>query len=156
MHRSFFFIAALGLMHCTHPQETPDVKVSAPLSGEGKPGAPVEVRAELTPTHARLTAVFEAAAEGVSVVVSGLDGLNVTQAPVAEPRAFKQQEQLQLDVDYEGEGTLVVSVNGTFNGGKKSRVMTFSVGEVKRTSGGTKVAPTNAPPMKALPATTTP
>ena len=136
---------------CTHPQETPDVKVSAPLSGEGKPSAPVDVTAELTPTHARLSVRFESGADVATISVSGIDGLAVTSAPGSE-RSYKAAELAQVDVDYTGaSGTLVVNVTGTFNGARQSRVMTFAVGEVKPTSTGTRVTPDNGAPFKALP-----
>lgn len=143
---------------CTHPQETPDQRVdqkiqkSAPLSGEGKPTAPVEIAAEVTPAHARLSLRFEADAEETTVTFNGLDGLTVTGAPEAAPRKYARGEALQLDVDYTGaSGTLVVNVSGTFNGAKKSRVVTFSVGTVPPVESGTKVTPTNGPGFKALP-----
>ncbi|MDP1821601.1 MAG: hypothetical protein Q8L48_00075 [Archangium sp.] len=149
MHRFFIALSTAALVSCTHQA---DVKVSAPLSGEGKPAAPAEVTAELTPTHARLTVRFEADAEQASVAFSALDGLTLTLVPEASPRAYKQGEATQLDVDYTGaSGTLVVNVAGTFNGAKKNRVVTFAVGEVKPVSGGTKVTPDNGPGFKALP-----
>jgi len=125
---------------------------SMPLSGEGKPAAPVELTSEVTPTHARLNVRFEAAAEQATITVSALDGLTLTLAPEAAPRAYKQGDVAQLDVDYRGEaGTLVVNGSGTFNGAPKSRVMTFAVGEVKKVEGGTKVQPDNGPGFKAVP-----
>lgn len=152
MHRFFIALSTLLLVACTHPQETPDVKVSAPLSGEGKPTAPVEISAEVTPTHARLNVRFEADAIKTSVTISGIDGLTVTLAPEATPRSYKQAEVAQLDVDYTGEsGTLVVNITGTFNGAQKSRVVTFNVGEVKLINGGTKVQPDKGQGFKALP-----
>lgn len=152
MNRFLIVLSTLVVAACTHPQETPDVKVSAPLSGEGKPSAPVDVTAELTPTHARLTVRFEAGADQTTLTVRGLDGLTVTQAPPSSERSYKAADLAQLDVDYTGaSGTLVVNVTGTFNGARKSRVMTFAVGEVKPTSTGTKVTPDNGAPFKALP-----
>ena len=136
------------LLGCTHPQE---VK-STPLSGEGKPAAPVELNAEVTPTHARLNVRFEAAADQATITVSAIDGLTLTLAPEASPHPYKQGEVAQLDVDYLGDsGTLVVNVSGTFNGAPQSRVMTFAVGEVKKIEGGTKVKPDNGPGFKATP-----
>lgn len=152
MHRFFVALSALALLACTHPRETPDVKVSAPLSGEGKPTAPVEIASETTPTHAQLTVRFEASAEQATLTVSGLDGLTVTSATPGSERGYKQGERAVLDVDYTGDsGTLVVSVSGTFNGARKSRVVTFAVGEVKPVTGGTRVSPDNGAPFKALP-----
>lgn len=152
MHRIFIALSTLALVACTHPQETPDVKLSAPLSGEGKPGAPVEVKAELTSTHARLTVRFEGAAEQATLTVSGLDGLTVTSSAPGAERSYKQAELAQLDVDYTGaSGTLVVNVSGTFNGARQSRVVTFAVGEVKPVQSGTKVSPDNGTPFKAMP-----
>lgn len=148
--RSFLLALSTVLLACTHPQT--DVKVSAPLSGEGKPGAPVEVTAELTPTHARLAVRFEAAAEQVTMTVSGLDGLTVTTSLPGSERGYKMGELAQLDVDYTGaSGTLVVNVSGTFNGARQSRVMTFARGEVKPEQSGTKVTPDSGPAFKALP-----
>jgi hypothetical protein len=154
MLRLIITLTAISLLACTHPQETPDTKVSkaVALSGEGKPTAPVEISAEVTPTHARLSLRFEANTEQATVTVSGLDGLTITQAPEAAPRKYGQGEVSQVDVDYTGEsGTLVINVSGTFNGANKSRVVTFAVGEVKPASSGTKVTPTNGPGIKALP-----
>jgi hypothetical protein len=150
MHRFLIALSTVALVSCTHPQA--EVKVSAPLSGEGKPAAPAEITAELTPTHARLTVRFEADAEQTRVTIGALDGLSLTLVPEASPRAYKQGAVAQLDVDYTGaSGTLVVNVSGTFNGAQKTRVVTFAVGDVKPTSGGTKVTPDNGPGFKALP-----
>lgn len=152
MHRFFFALSTVALVACTHPQETPDKQVSAPLSGEGKPTAPVEIASETTPTHARLTVRFEAGAEHATMTVSGLDGLTVTSSLPGSERPYKQGESVVLDVDYAGgSGTLVVNVSGTFNGAAKSRVVTFAVGEVKPVSTGTRVTPDNGAPFKALP-----
>lgn len=151
MLRLFVLLSFIG---CTHPQETPDQKVekSVPLSGEGKPTAPVEIAAEVAPAHARLSLKFEADAEATTVTFSGLDGLTITSAPEAAPRKYARGEALQLDVDYTGaSGTLVVNVSGSFNGAKKSRVVTFAVGQVSPQEGGTKVTPTNGPGFKSLP-----
>ena len=148
MNRFFLTLSTLALLGCTHPQE---VK-STPLSGEGKPTAPVEVAAEVTPEHARLNVRFEAAADQATITVSALDGLTLTLAPEASPRPYKQGDVAQLDVDYRGaSGTLVVNVSGTFHGAQQSRVMTFAVGEVKPVESGTKVQPDNGPGFKALP-----
>jgi hypothetical protein len=152
MHRFLFALSTVALVACTHPQETPDPKVSVPLSGEGKPTAPVEIASETTPTHARLTVRFEAGAEQATLTVSGLDGLTVTSSLPGRERPYKQGERVVLDVDYTGaSGTLVVNVSGTFNGAPKSRVVTFAVGEVKPVQAGTKVTPDNGPGFKALP-----
>ncbi|MDP2274632.1 MAG: hypothetical protein Q8N23_05935 [Archangium sp.] len=147
MQRSIIVVSVLAFGACTHPQ----VSESAPLSGPGKPAAPVEISAEVTPTHARLALRFESDGEA-TVTVSGIDGLTVTLAPEAAPRKFARGESAQLDVDYTGEsGTLVVNVSGSFGGATKSRVVTFAVGDVKPVSGGTKVTPDNGPAFKALP-----
>ena len=152
MHRFFIALSTVVLVACTHPQPTPEVKTSAPLSGEGKPTAPVEIVAELTATHARLSLRFEADGERATVTVSGLDGLTVINAPEAVPRKYAQGELTQLDVDYSGNsGTLVINVSGTFNGANKSRVVTFAIGDVRPASTGTTVTPTNGPGFKALP-----
>ena len=149
------FFVVLAFVGCTHPQaqETPDQKVekSVPLSGEGKPTAPVEIAAEVAPAHARLSLKFEADAEATTVTFNGIDGLTVTNAPEAAPRKYARGEALQLDVDYGGVGTLVVNVSGSFGGAKKSRVVTFAVGQVPPTESGTKVQPTNGPGFKSLP-----
>ncbi len=151
MHRFFIALSTLTLVACTHPQPTPEVKNSAPLSGEGKPTAPVEISAELSPTHARLAVRFEAAAQQVTVAVSGLDGLEVEERPGSEAN-YKASEVAMIDVDYKGpSGTLVINISGTFNGARKSRVVTFAVGEVKPISSGTHVTPDNGAPFKTLP-----
>ena len=128
------------------------VSSAVPLSGEGKPTAPVEISSETTPTHARLTVRFEAGAEQATLTVNGLDGLTVTASPPGSERGYKQGERVVLDVDYTGaSGTLVVNVSGVFNGARKSRVVTFAVGDVKPASTGTTVTPDNGPAFKALP-----
>ena len=150
-------LVVLSFVGCTHPQadQKADQKVdqkSIPLSGEGKPTAPVEISAEVTLEHARLSLRFEADAVDTTVTFNGIDGLTVTKAPEAAPRKYSRGEALQLDVDYTGAaGTLVVNVSGTFGGAKKSRVVTFSVGQVSPTESGTKVNPTNGPGFKSLP-----
>ena len=151
MHRFFVAVSAVALVACTHPQPTPEVKNSLPLSGEGKPTAPVEISAKLSPTHARLALRFEAGAQQVTVAVSGLDGLEVAPLQGSE-HDYKESEVAVIDVDYTGpSGTLVINISGTFNGARKSRVVTFAVGEVMPSSSGTHVTPDNGAPFKTLP-----
>jgi hypothetical protein len=153
MHRFLFALSTLALLACTHPRETPDVKVSPPLSGEGKPTAPVELTTELTPTHARLSIHFEAEAQQATLTVSGLDGLTVGAVSPGGEHDYKQGQNAQVDVDYSGTGTLVVNVSGTFNGARRSRVLTFAVGGITPAQAGTRVTPDNGVPFKALPST---
>ena len=151
MHRFLIALSTLVLVACTHPQPPVEEKMAAPLSGEGKPTAPVEISAKLSPTNARVALRFEAAAEQVLVNVSGLDGLTVEPIKSGEGR-YKVGEVALIDVDYTGpSGTLVINVAGTFNGARKSRVVTFAVGDVKLIDSGTQVTPNNGQPFKTLP-----
>lgn len=151
MRRFIIILSALLFVACTHPQPTSEEKTSAPLSGEGKPTAPVEISAKLSPTNARLALRFEAAAEQVTVKVSGLDGLTLEPLQAGEGQ-YKVGEVALFDVEYTGpSGTLVINVSGTFNGARKSRVVTFAVGEVRLIDSGTKVTPDNGAPFKTLP-----
>ena len=81
----------------------------------------------------------------------GLDGLEVEELPASE-RSYKPGDVALIDVGYKGpNGTLVINISGTFNGARKSRVVTFAVGEVTPITSGTHVTPDNGAPFKTLP-----
>lgn len=119
---SVFLFAA-----CTTP-----VSASSPVPVKGKPTAPVAVSAELSATSARLLIKFESDAQGVDVVASGVDGLVVEgQGALVQKGSFKAGDTRSFDVAFVpgvGRSQLVVSISGTFNGGSRARVASFTVG----------------------------
>lgn len=119
-------LSVLVFAACTTP-----VSASSPVPVKGKPTAPVAVKAELSSRSARVTVTFESDAEGVDVVASGVDGLVVEQGALVKQGAFKRGETRSFDVSFApgaGRSQLVVSVAGTFNGGQRARVASFTVG----------------------------
>ncbi len=144
--------ALLFAAACTHT-DTDHKVVSAPLPQEGKPMAPVGIEAQLSPGHARVLVHFETDAEAASITLSGVDGLKVVPvAPAVAEQGAKRGETRTVEADLSTpNGILAVNVTGTFNGARKSRVATFTVGEapmkpspgehVQTESGGLKVLP---------------
>ena len=98
----------------------------------GKPAAPVEIEAALGPGAARLTLVFGADASDVAVRLSGLDGLRVTSAAAPVERAsYRRGERVALEAAFvpgEGRSRLVLAVEGTFAGARRTLVRAFAVG----------------------------
>lgn len=123
----FVILSVFVLSACTTP-----VSASSPVPVKGKPTAPVAVSAELAPRSARLLIKFESDAEGVDVVVSGVDRLVVEgKSVLVEKGAFKRGETRSFEVAFApgaGRSQLVVSVAGVFNGGQRARVASFAVG----------------------------
>jgi hypothetical protein len=111
----------------------PDAPAPIPASARGKPTAPVELEAALQPGAARLTLAFGADAADVSVRLSGLDGLQVTSAPIPVARgSYRRGERASLEATFvpgEGESFLVVAVEGTFGGARRAAVRSFAVGK---------------------------
>jgi hypothetical protein len=102
----------------------------------GKPGAPVEVEAALQPGAARIAIAFGADASEVAVRLSGLDGLQVTSpaAPV-ERASYRRGERAAVEATFTpgpGESSLVVTVEGTFAGSRRTLVRSFAVGTPSR------------------------
>lgn len=123
---NFVILCLFCLTACTTP-----VSASSPVPTKGKPTAPVAVKAELSPKMARLLITFEADAEGVDVVASGVDGLVVEKGALIEKGTFKRGETKTFDVAFTpgaGRSMLVVSVSGSFNGASRARVASFTVG----------------------------
>lgn len=123
----FVILCLVCLTACTTP-----VSASSPVPVKGKPTAPVAVSAELSARSARLLIKFESDAEGVDVVVSGVDGLVVEgKGGLVEKGSFKAGDTRRFDVAFApgaGRSQLVVSISGTFNGGSRARVASFTVG----------------------------
>lgn len=139
-------VLALSLVGCTSgPKEKPDAvaNVSAPLPVEGKRSAPVAIDAALRETGAKLTLKFERKGDGVSIDVSGIDGLTLkSEGGVLRDATVAAGETKSFDVTYArgaGRTNLVVNVSGTFDGAPLSRVVTFAIGEGPLTQTGTKV-----------------
>jgi hypothetical protein len=120
-------VVLLSLSACTTP-----TSVSSPAPTKGKPSAPVEVSAELSPKSARLTVKFESDAQDVDIVASGVDGLVVEgQGVLVKKGAFARGEAKSFEVAFTpgpGRSTLAVSVSGSFNGASRARVASFGVG----------------------------
>lgn len=147
---SLLLLAGAG---CTHQEPRPTI-ASAPLPTEGKRSAPVAIDAELSEKHAKLTLRFETAGEGVSVSVSGLDGLAVTSPPslLAEAK-LTAGEVRTFDVDFTrapGRTNLAVEVKGTFNGAPLGRVVTFVIGDGPLPQTGTKVVTDDGDAVKLM------
>ena len=105
-----------GLLPACAPGPTPPAPTpaaSVPAGAIGKPTAPVQVEAALRPGAARLTIAFGADAAGVTVRLSGLDGLRVTSAPVPlEGGRYRRGERVWLEATFvpgQGQSRLVVA-----------------------------------------------
>ncbi|MBL8912245.1 MAG: hypothetical protein JNM17_16260 [Archangium sp.] len=141
-------VLAVSMLGCTSgPKEKPDSEpvsnVSAPLPIEGKRSAPVAIDASLREASAKLTLKFERKGEGVSVDVSGIDGLTLkSEGAVLRDAAITAGEVKSFEVAYArgaGRTNLVISVRGTFDGAPLARVVTFAIGEGPLTQTGTTV-----------------
>lgn len=120
-----------GLLAACAQGPTPPAAPGSPTP-RGKPTAPVEVEAALQPGAARLTLTFGADADGVTVRLSGLEGLRVTGPAVpVEGRSFRSGERVPVEATFapgEGQSHLVVAVEGTFGGRRQATVRSFAVG----------------------------
>jgi len=97
-----------------------------------KPGAPVDIAAQIGASGALVEIVFRADAGDVSVQVWGTDGLAVEGGgePVAG-RSFRGGERVALQVGYAapaGAATLAVRVSGAFGARRLSAVRSFTLG----------------------------
>ncbi len=123
-------LAATTLAACAGPG--PEAPASPPASPRGKPGAPVGVEAVLRPGAARVALAFGADASDVAVRLSGIDGLEVTSAPVPVERAsYRRGERAALEATFvpgPGQSHLVVTVEGIFGGSRRTLVRSFAVG----------------------------
>ena len=103
----------------------------------GKPGAAVTVEAALTTQSAHVTVRFDAAAQDATVRVHGVDRLVVTDGASLDVGDVARGDVRELDVVFTpgaARSHLVVSVEGTYAGGVRSRVASFAVGEARPTS----------------------
>lgn len=140
--RSVALLALLfgsGLLACGAPSETGQPKSETTMAGEKdtlKPGAPVEIEAEMRTDGARVTIQFASAARGVEVTLRGTDGLLVQgdTTPVRQG-IFALGERLELDVSFvpgPEHCNLAVLVSGDFQGRPQSRAASFTVGPPAR------------------------
>ncbi len=127
-------------------------KVAEPAQVTIKPGAPTSLESEVGPDTAALRLRFDGPGENVGVVVSGIDGVTVTTPSEAVSGAeLKSGQVLSLQVGFTGRGHLVVSVQGTFNGAKQSRVHTVAIGEVQLKNDGKTQVTTDGDAVKLIP-----
>jgi hypothetical protein len=152
MNRLATCLAVLLLGGCTHSE-----KVSAPV-GAGKPEAPVAVEAELTASSARLTLKSETDGKDVTAVVSGVDGLTVSSEPtLLSSASLSRGEARTFEVAFRpgpGQSLLVVSVQGTFGGARRGRVLSFAVGtptEAQRRGAGTVITTDDGQRLNLMP-----
>jgi hypothetical protein len=118
---------------------------SAGKADTAKSSAPVAVDAQLGDARARVTLRFDSPATGVTVNVSGVDGLTVKSAPTPmDGASFMAAGVTTFDVDFTpgaGRSHLVVAVTGDFQGAYRSKVASFAVGtpsaEQQKSSGTT-------------------
>ena len=120
-----------------------------------KPGAPSVLTSQVEAQRAKLSLRFEGAGEGVSVVVSGLDGVSITSAPeLLSAASVKAGEARDFEVGFTrgpGRGQLVISVTGTFGGAMKSRVHTVALGEGLKKDDGTVQVTNDGDTVKLMP-----
>ena len=99
----------------------------------GKPAAPVEIVGSIQSSNASLTITFKMAGEDVAVRVYGTDGLVVSGNETRITNgSFKAGQTLKLDAAYTpppGQSNLAVVVSGQFGGNRRSRVVSFTVGD---------------------------
>lgn len=141
-----------ALAACTTP-----TTLSSPAPLKGKPTAPVAVTAQLSAGSARVHLTFEADAQRVEIAASGADGLTVDGPTVLlEQGSFARGAQATYEVAFTpgpGRSQLVVSVSGLFNGGSRTRVAAFGIGEGPLPpSPGTVMTTDDGTTVKVLPA----
>ena len=125
--KTILLLSLLAFVGCTTP-----TSVSSPAPVKGKPTAPVDVSAELSPRSARVVVKFEGDAQDVEIVASGVDGLVVEgQGALVSKGAFARGDTRSFEVKFApgaGRSALVVSVAGNFNGASRARVASFTLG----------------------------
>lgn len=152
--KTILLVSVIAVAGCTTP-----TSVSSPSPTKGKPSAPVAVSGELTATSARLRVSFEAEAQDVEIVVSGVDGLVVAGEPVLVKKgAFARGESKDFDVTFTappaGRSQLVLSVSGSFHGASRARVASFTVGTGPLPDSGTVMTTDDGERVKVMPAET--
>lgn len=133
-------VSAFSAISCT----ASSVTVTSPAPTDGKPTAPVDLKAELFAKQAKLTVHLEEDATDLAVTAWGLDGLEVGTPASFAPAVSKAGQSETFVIPYtagEGRSTLAVSISGTFHGAKLQRVATFAIGNgpVKPSAGETIV-----------------
>lgn len=125
-------LAAAALAACA---AAPAPEAASPPR-RGKPEAPVEVAAALQPGAARLALTFGADASEVAVRLSGAEGLTVTSAAAPVERgSYRRGERADLEATFApgpGQSFLVVRVEGTFEGVRRTLVRSYPVGAPSR------------------------
>ena len=125
--KTIVLLSVLVFVGCTTP-----TSVSSPAPLKGKPTAPVDVSAELSPKSARVVVKFDSDAQDVEIVASGVDGLVVEgQASLVAKGVFTRGDSRSFEVKFTpgtGRSALVVSVSGNFNGSSRARVASFTLG----------------------------
>jgi hypothetical protein len=135
----------------------PDAAATAPETA--KVSAPVSVDAQLAEGQARVTVRFDSPASDVKVSIYGLDGLVVkSSATPVDGASFVKDAVTTFDVAFSpgvGRSHLAVAVSGSFKGGQRSSVSTFSVGtptpEQQKTPGNVVTGP-DGQRIKVMPA----
>ena len=96
MNTNLLALCVLVFVGCTTP-----TTVSSPAPVKGKPTAPVDVTAELSPKSARITVKFDADAQEVEIAASGVDGL-VVDGPggLVAKAAFVRGDTRSFDVKF--------------------------------------------------------
>lgn len=143
MSRTLLITSLVALMAtgCTSPAkasaESGDTsKRYSETTDTKKMSAPVEVSSEVGEGQARVTVRFTSHAEGVSVNIRGVDGLEVANGGnVVEGESFEQGAERTFDVTFtapESRSHLVVSVNGNFRGAHLGKVASFAIGDLSK------------------------
>lgn len=143
---SFVLFAAC----CTSKEATAEQATSRTV----KPGAPTTLESQVSGSTAKLSLRFDGEGEQVVVRVSGIDGAQVTAGSEwlsgASVKAGEAREQV-VTFTTSGRGHLVISVEGRFPGGFKSRVHTVAVGEGPVKDLGTVQQTTDGDAVKVMP-----
>ena len=120
------------LTSCSTAQGIKAPPASPPVAETRKPGAPTELESQLKERSAALSLRFDGAGQNVSVLIDGIEGVVTSRAELMAGESVKAGEVRQFEVPFSrgaAGGHLVVSVEGTFAGGRKARVHTVAIGD---------------------------
>lgn len=143
------------LTSCSTSQEIKAPPAAAAREETRKPGAPTELESHLKERSAALSLRFDGAGENVSVVISGIQGVTTSSAELMAGESVKAGEVRQFEVPFargESAGHLVVSVEGTFSGGRKARVHTVAIGDAALLGAGVLQTTDDGDAVKVMPA----
>lgn len=127
-------MTVLGLS-CSTPKE----KTSTLDHPAGKPGAPTQLVSKVSADRVFLRLSFEGDGHVDTVAINGIRGTAVKPAgEAATDFDVKRGDVKEFDVAYVGEGYVVLSVSGTFNGGHSQRVHSVMIGNPKKSGGETE------------------